>query len=52
MLNCKDQKHFQEVYEKTIERHFSKMVRQPVPVLEAPRQELSQVKEEDYSALA
>jgi len=31
MLNCKDKKRFQEVYEKTIVKHFAKVPPAPVP---------------------
>jgi len=34
MLNCKDKKRFQEVYEKTIVKHFAKVV--PVPKPQEP----------------
>jgi hypothetical protein len=37
MLNCKDEKKFHEIYEKTIQRHFAKQARNPKPVLEIPR---------------
>lgn len=36
MLNCKDKKKFNEVYEKTIQKHFAKMVMNPAPVLRMP----------------
>lgn len=41
MLNCKDEKRFQQVYEDTIQRHFAKQAQRP------PKK-----KEQDYSELA
>ena len=44
ILNCKDGKQFQEVYEKTIQKHFAKQVQQE-PVLKVAPQSKPQPEE-------
>lgn len=45
ILNCKDPKQFQDVYEKTIQKHFSKQIK-PEPVLKMPSPQQQVILEE------